>query len=146
MAMLAVIAETMITYCRIAPAAPSPARRPTPRLRAKTPSGAAHSTQRTMTIMVSAMAPNRSSTMALRAADRRVAARPKNMPNTTSGSMALSAAAWIGLDGARLVSQSASPATGTLARSTPPAPARRAAAPSGLTGQIARAPWEATVP
>ena len=143
---LAVQAETMMTYWAIGPTAPSPACRPTPRLSAKTPSGAAHKTQRTIVIMASAMALSTSTSRALRSADSRVAATPKNMPNTTSGSMALSAAAWIGLVGASAFSHSPKPGVGTAARSTAPAPALRAAAPAASTGHSASAPWITSVP
>src|SRR3546814_17032835 len=86
---------------------PGPERAHTARISANTPAGAAHSTQRTITIMASAMAWKKSTIFDRWSAPIRVRAKPKNSANTTSGSIALCAAAAIALLGIMAVSESA---------------------------------------
>ena len=85
---------------------PRPERAHTDRISANTPSGAAHSTQRTITIIASAIAWKNSISSARRAGAIRVNAKPRNSANTTSGSIALCAAAMIALFGTIAVSAS----------------------------------------
>src|SRR6185312_9566473 len=76
-----------------------PDRADTEKISAKTPSGASASTQRTMTIMASAMVWKKSSSNLRRSGITRIKAKPRNRANTTSGSMALCAAAMMALLG-----------------------------------------------
>ena len=120
------------------PTAPAPALRPTPSVRANTPTGAAHSTQRTMAIIASAIVSKNSVSARRRGSASRVTAKPKNAANTTRGRMASSAAALIGLVGAKALEELRSPKFGVA--STSPegagAPARSASAPACASDQI----------
>ncbi len=87
------------TYTPSALSMPSPARAHTERISANTPSGAAHNTQRTITIIASAMAWKNSTSIVRRAGAILVRAKPRNSANTTSGNIALCAAAAIALLG-----------------------------------------------
>jgi hypothetical protein len=110
--------------------------------------GAARSTQWTMTIIVSETASKKIVSGWRSRADRRVVAKPKTMAKTTMPRMASSAAARIGLAGARLVRKAEKPPPPRFWRtsSSPTAPAISSRPPSGSIGQIACRPIEARMP
>ncbi len=116
---------------------PMPARAHTARISANTPNGAAHSTQRTITIIASAIAWKKSTSLARWSPPMRVSAKPKNSANTTSGSIALSAAAAIALLGTIATRESAQLAGWVAAAAPVPAALCRAAARSGSRGTSA---------
>ena len=107
---------------------PRPARAVSASTRAKIPTGAAHSTQCTITIMASLTALSRPTTCARGAASMRVRAKPKNSAKVTSGNIAEAAAAAKALLGTRATSASAQPPDGVAMSSAWP---RRAAATAG---------------
>ena len=111
-----------------------PALAQTARTSAKTPSGATQSTQRTMTIMASAMDWKNSIMRARRCVSMRVRAKPKNRANTTSGSIALCAAAAMALLGMTVANQSPSP-TGAAGMASVAIDARRWAMSAGSRGR-----------
>ncbi len=88
---------------------PRPARAVSANTSAKMPTGAAHSTQCTITIMVSLMAFMKPITCARGASSIRVRAKPKNSANVTKGNIALAAAAAIALLGMMAISELAQP-------------------------------------
>src|SRR5690606_37067746 len=117
---------------------PRPARAQTARISAKTPNGAAHSTQRTTTIIASAIAWKKPTMRSRWTGSIRVRAKPKNSANTTSGSIALSAAAAIALLGTIATSESAQLAGATAAPPLPAAPdSAWARSGSGVTSDSA---------
>src|SRR6185312_12813681 len=101
------------TYTPSALSMPSPARAHTDRISANTPSGAAHNTQRTITIIASAIAWKNPTSIVRCAACNRVMAKPRNSANTISGSIALCAAAAMALLGTIATRASIQP-TGAL--------------------------------
>src|SRR5690606_14433450 len=114
------------TYQPSAPSTAKPTRAQTASTSANTPSGATHSTQRTTWIMVSAMACTSSSRRARRSGSMRVVAKPKNSANTTSGSMALAAAAASALLGMTVVIHSAKEGARPMAAPSAPMARRNA--------------------
>ena len=99
-----------------------------------------------MTSMASEMARNRPSSGSFRSSPNRVAAKPKNTPNTTTGRMASSAAERMMLDGTSDFSQSPRAGAAVRAVSETPTLARRVAALCGSTGHRARKPCVARTP
>ena len=88
---------------------PSPARAVSASTSAKIPTGATHSTQRTITIIASLIDLKKSTTWVRLASSMRVRAKPKNSAKVTSGSIAPAAAAATALLGTIAVSALAQP-------------------------------------
>ena len=110
---------------------------PTPSARANTPTGAAHSTQRTMVIMIWPMLSKKSFTALRRSSGSRVVAKPKKAANTTSGRMAFSDAAFRAFSGARPETKPTKVGAALATSGAAVAPARKAAAAAPVTGQTA---------